>query len=238
MYLSRDLLEFVLPAPARVHAPALAKYAKVFDINTPNRLACWLGHMHIESNGFTATKENLNYRADRLISLFGRHRISIEDANKYGSIPGRQTADPKGIASCLYGGEWGRKNLGNLYPDDSWRFIGRGFKQVTGRYNYTVTSTRMFGDDRLLFKPELLEESEYAAMSAAEFWDWKNLEKLADAMNQDALTKRITGGNGKAVQQDERERQTRVYLARIKEGPVRPVFSNACPAAPSNRGRP
>lgn len=225
MYLSTELLEHVLAGPAKRHAAVLATAAKRFDIRTPNTLACWLGHMHVESAGFTATVENLNYRADRLINLFGRHRISVEDANKYGSIPGRQKADPKGIASCLYGGDWGRKNLGNLYADDAWRFIGRGFKQVTGRYNYTVTSDRMFGDERLLVHPEMLEQPEYAAMSAGEFWDWKDLNKWASVMDHQRITKLITGGNGEAVQQTQRERQSNTYLARIKTGPGKPDFS-------------
>lgn len=233
MYLSTALLDYVLVGPAKKHAAVLAMAAREHEINNENRLACWLGHMHIESGGFTQVRENLNYRAEVLISRFGRHRISIEDANRYGSIPGRQKADPKAIAARIYGGSWGRAKLGNVYEDDAWRFIGRGFKQVTGRYNYTVTSTRMFGDDRLLANPELLEQPEYAAMSAAEFWAWKKLSPLADLMKQDSITKIITGGNGDAVDQVGRERQTNTYLSRIKSAPMRgrPDFSRVISGA-------
>jgi predicted chitinase len=41
------------------------------------------------------------------------------------------------IANIIYGGEWGRKNLGNTQPGDGWRFRGGGLPQITGRANYT-----------------------------------------------------------------------------------------------------
>lgn len=121
------------------------------------------------------------------------------------------------------------KNLGNLYADDSWRFIGRGFKQVTGRYNYSVTSTRMFGDDRLLDNPEILEQPEYAAMSAGEFWNWKGLNHYADRWDHVQLTKLITGSADQAFQR--RVDQSLDYLRRIKNGPGKPDFSNVVSGA-------
>lgn len=237
MYLSTALLESILPPQAKRHAAVLARAAAKYGIDTENRLACWLGQMHIESAGFTRTLENLNYRAEALISKFGRHRITIADANKYGSIPGRQKADPRGIASRIYGGDWGRKNLGNLYEDDAWRFVGRGFKQVTGRYNYAVASTRLFGDDRLLSRPDLLEQPEHAAMSAADFWDWKGLNPMADKLDHRSITKTITGGLGSGVQEEERAYHSGQYLNRIKQSPVkRPDFSNVVSGSSTVKG--
>lgn len=98
-------------------------------------LAHWLGQMFVESAGFTTREENLNYSVDGLLKMFGRHRISEADARKFGRAPGRP-AHQNAIANIIYGGEWGRKNLGNTQPGDGWRFRGGGEKQITGRANY------------------------------------------------------------------------------------------------------
>lgn len=98
-------------------------------------LAHWLGQMFVESAGFTTREENLNYSVDGLLKMFGRHRISEADARKFGRAPGRP-AHQNAIANIIYGGEWGRKNLGNTKPGDGWRFRGGGEKQITGRANY------------------------------------------------------------------------------------------------------
>lgn len=98
-------------------------------------LAHWLGQMFVESAGFTTREESLNYSVEGLLKTFGRHRISEADARKFGRAPGRP-ANQNALANILYGGEWGRKNLGNTQPGDGWRYRGGGDKQITGRANY------------------------------------------------------------------------------------------------------
>ena len=95
----------------------------------------------------------------------------------------------------------GRADLGNEYPGDGVRFAGRGFLQITGRANYTECSAALFGDDRLLDHPELLERPVFACRSAGWFWrDYKHLNELADVGNFQLITKRINGGlNGWAA---------------------------------------
>jgi len=92
----------------------------------------------------------------------------------------------------------GRKDLGNTQAGDGKRFAGRGLIQVTGRFNYSALSTYLFGDNRLLQNPELLEQPEYAVMSAIWFWSKNNLNKIADAGTDKAtcekVTRRINGG--------------------------------------------
>jgi putative chitinase len=88
----------------------------------------------------------------------------------------------------------GRKDLGNTQPGDGPKFAGRGLIQVTGRANYLAASKALFGDDRLLKTPELLEQPEWAAESAVWFWSSRNLNTLADADRFTDLTKRINGG--------------------------------------------
>lgn len=88
----------------------------------------------------------------------------------------------------------GRKDLGNTHPGDGARFAGRGLIQVTGRHNYAKASQAIFGDDRLLTTPELLEQPEWAAKSAAWYWNNRNLNALADADRFTDLTRAINGG--------------------------------------------
>ncbi|MNR48060.1 Chitinase class I [compost metagenome] len=77
---------------------------------------------------------------------------------------------------------------------DGARFCGRGLIQVTGRANYGRASQALFGDDRLLKTPELLEQPEWAAKSAVWFWTTRNLNALADADRFTDITRAINGG--------------------------------------------
>lgn len=88
----------------------------------------------------------------------------------------------------------GRKDLGNTQPGDGVKFAGRGLIQVTGRHNYAKASQALFGDDRLLDTPELLEKPEWAAKSAVWYWTTRNLNALADADRFTDITKAINGG--------------------------------------------
>ncbi|MBX8492028.1 glycoside hydrolase family 19 protein [Pseudomonas cichorii] len=89
--------------------------------------------------------------------------------------------------------------LGNTPEDDGdgQFYRGRGLIQVTGRANYVACGEALGLD--LLCHPELLEQPEHAAMSAAWFWDRARLNALADKGDFLLITKRINGGtNGLA----------------------------------------
>lgn len=107
----------------------------------------------------------------------------------------------------------GRKDLGNTQPGDGARFCGRGLIQVTGRSNYAKCSQALFGDDRLLKTPELLEQPEWAAKSAVWFWSTRNLNELADADRFTDLTKKINGGTNGI---EDRKARYRIALSVIK----------------------
>ncbi|UQI33108.1 glycoside hydrolase family 19 protein [Pseudomonas bijieensis] len=82
---------------------------------------------------------------------------------------------------------------------DGQKYRGRGLIQITGHDNYLACSKALFGDDRLLRTPDLLEQAEWACKSAAWFWNSRNLNALADAGDFEVITRRINGGlNGLA----------------------------------------
>lgn len=107
----------------------------------------------------------------------------------------------------------GRKDLGNTQPGDGPKFAGRGLIQVTGRANYLAASKALFGDDRLIKTPELLEQPEWAAESAVWFWSSRNLNALADADRFTDLTKRINGGTNGLEDRKARYRQALKVLS-------------------------
>ncbi|WP_310169416.1 glycoside hydrolase family 19 protein [Pseudomonas extremaustralis] len=86
--------------------------------------------------------------------------------------------------------------LGNsLEADgDGQLYRGRGLIHITGRRNYLACSQALFGDDRLLRQPQLLEQPQWAAESAAWFWQSNGLNELADKDQFTTITRRINGG--------------------------------------------
>lgn len=77
---------------------------------------------------------------------------------------------------------------------DGQKYRGRGLIQITGRRNYLACSEALFGDDRLLRQPELLEQPQWACESAAWFWQSNGLNELADKDQFTTITRRINGG--------------------------------------------
>lgn len=154
-------------------------------------LAHWLGQMHTESGGYSKLSESLNYSSEALLKLFGRHRISAADCDKFGRKPG-QPANQNALANILYGGEWGRKNLGNTQPGDGWLFRGGGVKQITGRANYREAGHE---DD-----PDTLRtDIQASANAAANFFAKHGCIPHALKDDVEAVTLKVNGGkNGLA----------------------------------------
>ncbi|WP_312440221.1 glycoside hydrolase family 19 protein [Janthinobacterium sp.] len=91
----------------------------------------------------------------------------------------------------------GRSDLGNVVAGDGVRFKGRGLLQITGRANYAACGVALGLD--LLAAPQLLEQPGAACRSAGWFWQSRGLNRLADAGDQERITRRINGGiNGLA----------------------------------------
>jgi putative chitinase len=180
------------PERAALFLPFMQGAMKAYEITTPRRIAGFLSQIAHESGRLGTLEENLNYSVEALLSKFGRHRISEADARRHGRTAS-QRANQEALANLLYGGEWGRKNLGNFVHGDGWRYRGRGLKQLTGRANYDRCGAAI-GED-LLSHPDRLLMPVNAALSAGWFWKTNGLNELADRGDVPGMTKRINGGN-------------------------------------------
>lgn len=190
--MKETLLKIVDQATADKWADSLQATCDRFEINTPERIAGFVAQCAHESGMFKSVSEGLNYKVEALKALFGRHRISEEDCNKYGRIDGKQPADQAGIANAIYGGEFGKKNLGNTEYGDGYTYRGRGLIQLTGKANYKKAGDSLGVD--LVANPDLVATPEYAALTAGWFWSANNLNALADAKDLLGMTKKVNGG--------------------------------------------
>jgi putative chitinase len=155
-----------------------------YDINTPQRIAAFLAQCAHESGGFTAIKENLNYRPQTLVTLFKKY-FDLDTATRYCAMPNKQEA----IANRIYANRMGN---GPEESGDGYRYCGRGLIQLTGKDNYTryAQSTEQTVEEA----SEHLTTFEGCVQSAAWFWEANNLNQYADSGDILTMTKRINGG--------------------------------------------
>lgn len=176
------------------YLPFLVKYMPRYGIDSPLRICHYLAQVGHESNNLASYRENLNYSEDGLVSTFK----SDFDTNKDKVISPSEKVKakkiarkPKDIANFVYANQNGN---GNEESGDGSKYIGRGPIMVTGEANYLECSKFIFGDDRLLDKPEILELPEYGIMSSMWFWTTRKLNTYADNDDIVGETKKINGG--------------------------------------------
>ena len=151
-----------------------------YEINTPQRQACFMGQCAHESGNFKTLQENLNYSAEGLMKTWPSRFATKEIADQYARQPAK-------IAGKVYNGR-----LGNTSEEEASKFLGRGLIQLTGKENYANCGLGIGVD--LLADPALLLDPRYAALSAGWFWNKKGLNALADSQDYETMTKRINGG--------------------------------------------
>ncbi len=153
-----------------------------FEINTPLRVQHFLAQVLHESGNLSTFKENLNYSAKGLTTTFHKYFLTEEVAMPYARKPDM-------IANKVYADRMGN---GPESTGDGSKFKGRGAIQVTGRENYTILSKSLGVD--FINKPELLETTKYAMLSAGWFWSKTGLNEFADKDDILTITKKINGG--------------------------------------------
>lgn len=153
-------------------------------------LADFLPNILHESAMLARMEESLNYAASSLQRVFGAHRITAEQAQRYGRIDGVQAADQPAIANIVYGGAWGRANLGNIAPGDGWTYRGRSPIQITGRANYMRVGDLM--GQNLVGLPDLLSQPHFALEACIAWWE----DRIPDSILGETTTirNRVNGG--------------------------------------------
>jgi putative chitinase len=184
MELTKEQLSQLLPKNPYIDQwhHALSQLLPDYEIDTPKRIAAFIAQCSHESGGFTALKENLNYRAVTLRKLFSKYFPNDDLANAYA---GKQEM----IANKVYASRMGN---GDEASGDGFRYCGRGLIQLTGKSNYQAfaDSLEMNVED----VPEYLQSFEGAAQSACWFWESNNLNRFADTGDIKGMTKVINGG--------------------------------------------
>ncbi len=152
------------PDKLKLYCEAFNKVFPEFGINTPRRIAAFLGQVAVES---------------------GELKYDKELPSKWNKKNPKDLNEPTGT---LYEG---RKNLGNIQAGDGPKFIGRGVLQLTGRANYADYSKKLGID--LIANPELAATPEVSVKIACQYFKDRGLLALADAWNIDEITRRVNG---------------------------------------------
>lgn len=162
------------------YAPDFARLLPLHEIDTPRRIQHFMAQVFHESGALARVKENMNYRADRLVKVFPRY-FTADLAVVYAGQPER-------IGSRVYANRMGN---GDEYSGDGYRYRGRGLIQVTGKTNYRMLG-EWVGED-LVTHPERVA-MHYPVDSAVWYWVRNGLNALADGDDIRQVTQRINGG--------------------------------------------
>jgi putative chitinase len=159
--------------------------AREFGITSNLRLAHFLAQCALESMNFTATVENMNYSAQRLLQVFPKYFRGV-DPNAY-------SHNPQKIGSRVYANRMGN---GDEASGDGFTFRGRGYIQLTGKNNYTAFST-FVGED-CVANPDLVA-TKYPLASAAFFFKenniWAKCDQGSDVATVDRVGAAVNGKN-------------------------------------------
>lgn len=203
MFLTGEILKKLAPGLtpelAQNYAGHYNSICPLYGINSPGIFHEYIANVLHESGGLTQFVENLNYSTEALKAKFGRHRISLEDCERFGRND-RHPANQQMIANILYGGTWGLKNLGNRQQGDGWMFRGSGEMQITGRGLTTRFTNHYNGLKGTSFTPEqmieMLRTNKEVSVHAS-CWLFAVEKKLIDEAMGDKdlqIRKSINGG--------------------------------------------
>jgi predicted chitinase len=116
----------------------------------------------MKETGGKVVEENLNYKNtsnDRIKSIFGSRAAGKSDAEL-----NQIKSDPKQMGEMMYGSTTKiGKQMGNTEPGDGFKYRGRGNVQLTGKSNYAAASKAIYGDNRLVDNPDLVNDPAVAA---------------------------------------------------------------------------
>lgn len=181
-----------------------------WGILTPRQQSAFLGQAGHECGNFTKLEEDLHYRAETLLKHFAR-----TPKRPWGFTPEEAKAyerQPKRIANRIYGNRMGNRDEAS---GDGYRFRGSGWLQLTGHDNF-YHAGKACGVDYVM-NPDLVRQPKDAALTAGWFWATHDCNRLAEAGNWVALTKKINGGT---IGLEDRIRHTSLAMNVFESGPA------------------
>lgn len=176
LFMIYEKLKNHLPEKVFLQIP---KICVEYQINTELRISHFLGQCAHESATFTLVEENLNYSKEALMSVFRRHFPTESLASQY-------ARKPQMIANKAYGNRMGN---GDEESGDGWKYRGRGYIQLTGKFNYSQFNG--FVEEDIINNPNLVA-TKYPLVSAAWFWNRHKLNYIADEGSTDEVVRKIT----------------------------------------------
>lgn len=140
---------------SQVGIAAIKQACEKYGLTSPYAVASLLGIAGGETLWKTV-EESFRYSTNRLLEVFP----SVFKGNR--ELAEQYAGKTEELAEFLYGYQSAKgKTLGNTQPGDGAKYIGRGYIQITGRYNYQLYST-LTGYD-LINNPKLLNDPAIAA---------------------------------------------------------------------------
>lgn len=140
----------------------------------------FMGQIYEETGGFTVLTENLNYSAARLMAVFHKHFRTIRDAQ---AVAGNAVK----TANSIYGGR-----MGNVNPNDGWKYRGGGLLQLTGANNYKLMAKKTGID--LYNHPDLARDPSTALEIAAQCFKALGADEPAERDDVVTVTRIVNGG--------------------------------------------
>ncbi|MGU7839186.1 glycoside hydrolase family 19 protein [Burkholderia sp. AW33-5] len=202
--------------------PYLNKYALIYRVNKPKRIAHFISQSAHESH-LRDSEEGLDYKPTNMRKTFGckggkkYYDEKCDDCKrgrlreKLWSQEAYYSHNPERLANYVYANRMGN---GDEDSGDGYKYRGRGFIQVTGKDDYQSFQNkhnRRFPVDQQDFvnNPDLVASRlEYAVESAFVFWERKNLNSTSDNGTVADVTQIVNGGqNG---YEDRRRRYNKV----------------------------
>ena len=160
---------------------ALSDAMEMYEIDTWLRTIPFIANIAHECQSFTRLVESLNYSPQRLLAVFPK-RFTPTEAVEFAH-------DEKRIAERIYGGRMGNGPEGS---GDGWLYRGRGYVMLTGANNYRNSGKRI--GEPLFDSPERAAVPNVAAFVAAEYWQSRGCNELADDRKYESIRRAINGG--------------------------------------------
>jgi predicted chitinase len=156
-------------------------------LNDPKYIAATLGNVMKETGG-KSISENMDYSNtsnERIKKIFGSRAAGKTD-QELDTIK----KDPTKMGEMMYGKDTKMgQQMGNTEAGDGWKYRGRGFIQLTGKSNYAAASKAIYGDNRLVDNPDLVNDPAVAAEVSAWYMK-KGQARMASGLGID--TKNMT----------------------------------------------